>query len=89
MGNTTNAQGLSPTGGATVAPVGSTGPNPAEGGAAGLAYQRYQMGIKATGADLGVGLRSAPPPSAQFSNPPQVSAAQFAGAANPRLSLGG
>lgn len=54
--------------------------------AAGLSYQKYQMGLTATGAALGMGRRVAPDPSAQFRNPP-VSRSQFGSGGNARESL--
>ena len=43
--------------------------------AAGIQYQHYQLGLKATGAALGIGRRSVPDPAAQFS----LSGGQFSG----------
>lgn len=56
--------------------------------AAGLQYQRYQMGLTARGAALGVGRRVAPHPSQQFSSP-ALSGAQFGGAGSARATIGG
>jgi hypothetical protein len=55
--------------------------------AAGLSFQKYQMGLTATGAALGLGRRVAPDPSAQFSHPP-VSNAQFGSGSNARATMG-
>jgi hypothetical protein len=60
---------------------------PIDRSAAGLQFQRYQLGLKATGAALGVGRRSVPDPNSQFRNPP-MSSAQFGGGSNARQSVG-
>ena len=49
--------------------------SPIDRSAAGLQYQRYQIGVNARGAALGIGRRTAPEPSQLFSHP--VSAGQF------------
>lgn len=49
---------------------------PIDRSAPGLQYQRYQIGLKATGAALGVGRRTVPDPSQLFRHPP-MSGAQF------------
>lgn len=54
--------------------------------ASGLQYQRYNMSLTATGAQLGQGRRSVPPADAQFRNPP-VSNAQFGEGSNARESM--
>lgn len=54
--------------------------------ASGLQFQSYQMGLTATGAALGRGRRVAPPPAAQFRNPP-MSSSQFGSSNNARSSM--
>lgn len=48
---------------------------PVDRSAAGLQYQRYQIGVNARGAALGIGRRVAPEPNQLFSNP--ISGGQF------------
>lgn len=62
-------------------------PGEVDRSASGLQYQKYQMGLTATGAALGMGRRSAPDPTAQFRNPP-MSRAQFGGGSNARSDMG-
>ena len=54
--------------------------------ASGLQFQKYSLGLKATGATLGIGRRTVPDPDVQFKNPP-LSRAQMGGGANARLSM--
>lgn len=54
--------------------------------ASGLQFQKYQMGLTATGAALGVGRRVATDPNQQFRNPP-MSGAQFGGSRDARSTL--
>lgn len=63
-------------------------PNPGEvdRSASGLQFQKYQMGLTASGAALGVGRRVATDPGSQFSHPP-MSGAQFGGGSNARASV--
>jgi hypothetical protein len=51
---------------------------PVDRSAAGLSYQRYQIGANARGAALGQGRRVAPEASQLFSSPP-ISGGQFGG----------
>lgn len=52
---------------------------PVDRSAAGLQYQRYQIGVNARGAALGQGRRVAPEASQLFSSPPPISGGQFGG----------
>lgn len=65
------------------------GAMPQDRTASGLQYQKYQMGLTARGAALGLGRRVAPDPSQMFSNPP-MSGGQFGGGhAKSMVNFGG
>jgi hypothetical protein len=79
---------VSATGNSAAGFDGGNGAGMADRSASGLQYQRYQMGLTARGAALGQGLRVAPDPSQQFSNPP-MSGGQFGqGHAKSMVSFG-
>ena len=59
---------------------------PADHSAAGLQYQKYQMGLGATGAALGIGRRTVPDPDSLFSHP--LSGVQFGSSNSARESVG-
>lgn len=62
---------------------------PVDRTAAGLQYQRYQIGVNARGAALGQGRRVAPEASQLFSSPP-ISGGQFGGGhAKSMVTFGG
>lgn len=54
--------------------------------AAGLQFQKYQMGLTARGAALGMGRRTVVDPNTQFSNPP-ISHSEFSGGGSAKATF--
>lgn len=65
--------------------TGQVSQSPVDTTAAGIEYQHYQLQQRATGRWLGVGSRTVPNPSSQFS----MSAAQFGNSGNAKSTVGG